>query len=72
MGTKSPENEIVVQIDDNVITLTGQKLEDFLQQKEKDLIETEAFVTQKANKVEARQALLQRLGISEEEAELLK
>jgi hypothetical protein len=64
--------DIIIKIDDDIITLSGEEKDAFLQQKELDLIESQAFATQKETKAIARTALLQRLGITEAEAELLK
>lgn len=69
MATQS--NQVKINIDDQEIILTGEALAEFEADRAKD---HEKFLKEKAEteaKIKARAELLERLGITEDEAKLL-
>ena len=64
-------NDIYIQVDDQRIKLEGQAKEDFLSEVAKRNAETEAEKAKAEAKAEAKAALLDRLGITADEAKLL-
>ena len=71
MATTSKSEVILVGIDDAVIELTGAEKEAFLAQRIKDDAENKAREAEVAAKLAEKAALLDRLGITEEEVKLL-
>jgi hypothetical protein len=71
MATTSKSEVILVGIDDAVIELTGAEKEAFLAQRVKDDAENKAREAEVAAKLAEKAALLDRLGITEEEVKLL-
>ena len=63
--------KIMVGIDDQVIELTGEALEAFLAQREADNAERQAFETEQAAKAEQKAAILERLGLTEDELKVV-
>lgn len=63
--------KIFVGIDSERVELTGAAKEAYLAQKELDLLEDERIAAKMQQKADARAALLERLGITAEEAKLL-
>lgn len=64
-------DKIIVFVGDQEIELTGADKENFIAQKEADLAEEAKLQAAKDAKAAQRAALLERLGITEEEAKLL-
>ena len=70
MATKNP-NKVIVTIDGESKELVGEELDIYLAQKELDKAEADKiFAAEAKNKLD-KEALLQRLGITAEEAKLL-
>ena len=67
--TKS--EKIIVYIGNEEIELTGEAKEAFIAQRQADQLEEQAIQSAKEAKAAQRAALLERLGITEEEAKLL-
>jgi hypothetical protein len=63
--------QIFVQIDNERIELTDEALDVFLEQQSKDLAEKENIQAEAEAKAEAKAELLERLGITADEAKLL-
>jgi hypothetical protein len=68
---KMATEKIFVGIDSERVELTGAAKEAYLAQKELDLLEDERIAAKMQQKADARAALLERLGITAEEAKLL-
>ncbi len=70
-----PSDKVIINIDDQVIELKGQELIDFLAQREAENQETlarlNALIAEREAKAVQRQAILDRLGITADEAKLL-
>lgn len=66
-----PTPKIIVTNENGSRELKGQELEDFLTQQQKDKAEAELLASQVAAKKQAKKALLEKLGITEDEAKLL-
>ncbi len=70
-----PSDKVIINIDDQVIELKGQELTDFLAQREAENQETlarlNALIAEREAKAVQRQAILDRLGITADEAKLL-
>jgi hypothetical protein len=64
-------DKIIVFVGDQEKELTGKEKTDFLSQKQIDLAAEAVLQTEKETKAQARTALLNRLGITEDEAKLL-
>jgi hypothetical protein len=64
-------NKIQIGIDDQVIELTGADKETFLAQREADNAEREAREAEQAAKAEQKQAILERLGLTEDELKVV-
>lgn len=64
-------DQIFIQVGDEVIELLGEEKESFLQRIATDLAEIEAEEAAKAEAEAEKAALLERLGITEDEAKLL-
>ena len=67
----TPTDKVLVQIGEEVIELKGAEKEAFLARVAEDMVSNEAAVAAKAAIPAAKAALLERLGITEEEAALL-
>jgi len=65
------DNKIYVGIDDQVIELTGAKKVEFLAQRALDTAETLQRQSEAEAKTQAKAELLERLGITADEAKLL-
>jgi hypothetical protein len=63
--------KIIVFVGDQEIELTGADKDNFIAQKQADIEAEAALQTAREAKAQARIALLDRLGITEEEAKLL-
>jgi hypothetical protein len=63
--------KIMVGIDDQIIELTGTDKEAFLAQREADNAEREAREAEQAAKAEQKQAILERLGLTEDELKVV-
>jgi hypothetical protein len=63
--------KIFVGIDDKRIELTGEALETFLAQREADNAEREAREAEQVAKAEQKQAILERLGLTEDELKVV-
>jgi hypothetical protein len=63
--------KIYVSVDSEKVELTGKALEDYLAQRELDLIADKERENKQAEQSVAKAALLNRLGITAEEAALL-
>ena len=63
--------KIMVGIDDQVIELKGADKEAFLAQREADNAERQAFETEQAAKAEQKAAILERLGLTEDELKVV-
>jgi hypothetical protein len=63
--------KIYIGIDDERIEATGQELQDILDYRAKKKLEKENQLAEAATKAAQRQALLTRLGLTEDEARLL-
>ncbi len=63
--------KIMVGIDDQVIELTGADKEAFLAQREADNAEREAREAEQVAKAEQKQAILERLGLTEDELKVV-
>ena len=63
--------KIFAQIDDKRVELTGEALEAFLAQREADNAERQAFETELAAKAEQKAAILERLGLTEDELKVV-
>ena len=63
--------KIIVSDENGSRELKGQELEDFLIQQAKDKAEADAKIAEAEAKSEAKAALLDRLGITADEAKLL-
>jgi hypothetical protein len=68
---KMATEKIFVGIDSERVELTGAAKEAYLAQKELDFLEDERIAAKMQQKADARAALLERLGITAEEAKLL-
>jgi len=68
---KMATEKIFVGIDNQRIELTGAAKEAYLAQKELDLVEEQRIAAKLQEKADARAAVLERLGLTEEEARLL-
>jgi hypothetical protein len=64
-------NKIMVGIDDQVIELTGADKEAFLADRAAMQAEQEAFEAEQAAKAEQKQAILERLGLTEDELKVV-
>ena len=71
MATQSNTEKILVSVDDQVIELTGADKQAFLAQRTLDIADFEAKEIAKKEKAKAKAALLEKLGITAEEAVLL-
>ncbi len=65
------QNKVFIQIDNEKIELTGADLNSFLQERQTLQIENARVKAAEQAQAEAKAALLERLGISEDEARLL-
>jgi hypothetical protein len=63
--------KIFIQIDNERIELTGEALETFLAQREADNAERQAFETEQVAKAEQKAAILERLGLTEDELKVV-
>jgi hypothetical protein len=63
--------KIYIQIDNDKIELTGQAKTDFIAQREADNAEREARETEQAAVAEQKQAILERLGLTEDELKVV-
>jgi hypothetical protein len=63
--------KIIVSDDGNDRELSGQELTDFIAQQAKDKAESDALIAANEAKIAQRSALLERLGLTEDEAKLL-
>ena len=63
--------KIMIGIDDQVIELKGADKEAFLAQREADNAERQAFETEQAAKAEQKAAILERLGLTEDELKVV-
>ena len=63
--------KIMVGIDDQVIELTGADKEAFIAQREADNAEREAREAEQVAKAEQKQAILERLGLTEDELKVV-
>ena len=63
--------KIYVQIDNDKVELTGADKEAFIADRQKAQNELAALLTEKTAKAKAKSALLEKLGITEDEAKLL-
>ena len=68
---KSKEEPIFIGIGNEVIELTGADKEAFLAQREADNAEQEAREAEQAAKAEQKQAILERLGLTEDELKVV-
>ena len=64
-------NKITIGDGDQVIELTGAELEAFLAQREADNAEREAREAEQVAKAEQKQAILERLGLTEDELKVV-
>jgi len=64
-------NKIYIGIDDERIEATGQELQDILDYRASKKLLKEALEAEAATKATQRQAILNRLGLTEDEARLL-
>ena len=71
MVTKNNEEQIFIYIDSERIELTGADKEAFLAQREADNAELKAFETEQAAKAEQKAAILERLGLTEDELKVV-
>ena len=69
--TMAKSEIIKVQEGDTVIELTGEALEAFLAQREADNAERQAFEAELAAKAEQKAAILERLGLTEDELKVV-
>lgn len=69
MATASPK--IIITDNNGARELEGQELSDFLAQQVKDKAEADKLKAEAEAKAQAKKALLERLGITEDEAKLL-
>jgi len=63
--------QIFIGIDDQRIELTGADKEAFLAQREADNAERQAYETELATKAAQKAAILQRLGLTEDELKVV-
>jgi hypothetical protein len=63
--------KIYIGIDDERVEATGQELQDILDYRAKKKLNKEALEAEAEAKAEAKAALLERLGLTEDEAKLL-
>jgi hypothetical protein len=63
--------KIYIQIDNDKIELTGQAKTDFIAQREADNAEREAREAEQVAKAEQKQAILERLGLTEDELKVV-
>jgi hypothetical protein len=63
--------QIFIGVDDQVIELTGADKEAFLAQREADNAELKAFEAEQAAKAEQKAAILERLGLTEDELKVV-
>jgi hypothetical protein len=63
--------KIYIAIDDERIEATGQELQDILDYRAKKKLNKEALEAEAQAKASAKAALLERLGLTEDEAKLL-
>ncbi len=63
--------QIFIGVDDQVIELKGADKEAFLAQREADNAEREAREAEQAAKAEQKQAILERLGLTEDELKVV-
>jgi hypothetical protein len=63
--------KIYIGIDDERVEATGQELQDILDYRAKKKLNKEALKAEAEAKAEAKAALLERLGLTEDEAKLL-
>jgi hypothetical protein len=71
MVTKNNEEQIFIYIDNERIELTGADKETFLAQREADNAELKAFEAEQVAKAEQKQAILERLGLTEDELKVV-
>jgi AmiR/NasT family two-component response regulator len=65
------ESKIIIGIDSEVIELTGADKEAFLAQRVKDQAEYETRLAEAQTKAQAKAVLLERLGLTQEEFNIL-
>ena len=63
--------QIFIGVDDQVIELTGADKEAFIAQREADNAELKAFEAEQAAKAEQKAAILERLGLTEDELKVV-
>jgi hypothetical protein len=63
--------KIMIGIDDQVIELKGADKEAFIAQREADNAELKAFKAEQAAKAEQKAAILERLGLTEDELKVV-
>ena len=68
---KSKEEQIFIGIDDQVIELTGEDKEAFIAKREAENVERALFETKYKEKQEAKQNILKKLGLTQDELETL-
>jgi len=68
---KSKEEAIFIGIDNEVIELTGADKEAFIAQREADNAEREAREAEQVAKAEQKAAILERLGLTEDELKVV-
>jgi len=71
MATQSNTEKILISVNDQVIELTGADKEAFLAQRALDQAEYEARQAEAEARAQAKAELLERLGITADEAKLL-
>ena len=71
MATTLKSEKIFIGIDDQVIELTGADKEAFLAQREADNAEQEAREAEQAAKAVEKAAILERLGLTEDELKVV-
>jgi|688.fasta_scaffold564099_3 hypothetical protein len=64
-------SKVKIQIGDEVIELTGAELEAFLADRAAMQAEQEAFEAEQVAKAEQKQAILERLGLTEDELKVV-
>lgn len=67
MATTSKSEKILIGIDNEVIELTGEDKEAFLQERAKDAVETQNRKKEIENQLELRKSAFVKLGLTEEE-----
>jgi hypothetical protein len=71
MVTKNNEEQIFIYIDNERIELTGADKEAFLAQREADNAEQETREAEQAAKAAEKEAILERLGLTEDELKVV-